>query len=281
MSPVPFISDPTAAASAALARLWIELGQQIREARRARRLTTRDLAFRSGVSRTSVYTLERGEAVSLEAAVRVATALGLRLAVDLHDPRRRELRAGPHRDVVHSAMGEFEASRFRAVRLPTRLDEPYQHYQFAGRADLVSWDVSARSILHIENRTRFPDLQESAGSFNAKRAYLAAALAERLGVRGWASETHVMVGLWSAEVLHVLRLRTESFRSLCPDSAGAFESWWTGRPTPSGRTSTFVLLDPLVSGRQRTYVDLETALTVRPRYRGYGEAATALAAAGR
>jgi hypothetical protein len=39
----------------------------------------------------------------------------------------------------------------------------------------------------IENRTRFPDFGETAGAFNAKRAYLGAALAERVGISRWAS----------------------------------------------------------------------------------------------
>ena len=54
-------------------------------------------------------------------------------------------------------MGEYEASHLRALGFKVGIDEPYQHYQFAGRADLVAWDVDARAFLHIENGTRFPD----------------------------------------------------------------------------------------------------------------------------
>src|SRR5688572_10459638 len=72
---------------------------------------------------------------------------------------------------VHSAMTEFEAAHFRPFGVHLGTDEPYQHYQFAGRGDLVAWDDPGGSFLHIENRTRFPDIQEIAGSFNAKRAY--------------------------------------------------------------------------------------------------------------
>jgi hypothetical protein len=178
-------------------------------------------------------------------------------------------------------MGELELRHLRPFGRPLALDEPYQHYQFAGRADLVSWDLAARALLHIENRTRFPDLQAAAGAYNAKRAYLGRALAGRLGISGWRSETHAMVALWSAEVLHALRLRPESFRALCPDPPEAFERWWRGAPASAGETSTLIVLDPLVAGRQRSFVGLEEALHVRPRHRGYASVAARLAADGR
>jgi hypothetical protein len=219
--------------------------------------------------------MEAGRAVSAEAAVRLVTALGLRLEMDLIDPRRRD-RPQRTTDWVHSAMGEVEARHLRELGRPVGVDEPYQHYQFAGRADVVSWDTDARALLHIENRTRFPDFGEMAGAFNAKRAYLGAALADRVGISRWTSETHVIAALWSSEVLHAIRLRPESFRALCPDGSATFAAWWIGQPLPRGMTSTLVVFDPLASSRQRKFVGLDEALTVRPRHRGYADAASKL-----
>jgi hypothetical protein len=173
-------------------------------------------------------------------------------------------------------MGEFEARQFRHFGFGTGLDEPYQHFQFAGRADLVAWDIEQRSFFHSENRTRFPDFQDMAGSYNAKRAYLAEAIGARLGVHRWASETHVIAALWSSEALQAIRLRTESFRSLCPDSSEAFASWWRGEPPATGRTSSLIVLDPAATGVQPVYVGLDEALSLLVRHRGYAEAAAAL-----
>jgi len=173
-------------------------------------------------------------------------------------------------------MGEFEARHLRLLGLPTGLDEPYQHYQFAGRADLVAWDVDVRALLHIENRTRFPDLQDMAGSFNAKRAYLAEDLGKRLGVTRWASQTHVIVAVWTSEVLHALRMRRDSFRTLCPDTTDAFAGWWKARPPGTGIHSVLVVLDPLSRGRQRQWIGLDDALVARSRYAGYAEIAASL-----
>ena len=157
------------------------------------------------------------------------------------------------------------------------IDEPYQHYQFAGRADVVAWDVAAaRAMLHIENRTRFPNIQEAAGSWNAKRSYLADEMRAKAGVSAWRSVTHVMACLWSAEVLHVLRLRTSTFRALCPDPGDAFAAWWSGTLPSPGTHSVLVVLDPLAVGRQRPFVDLDQALTASPRHRGYADVASKL-----
>lgn len=91
-----------------------------------------------------------------------------------------------------------------------------------------------------------------------------------------------MVGLWSAEVLHTLRIRTASFQSVCPDPPEAFAAWWAGQPPEHGRASTLVILDPdprvqaAGRSRRRRFVGLADALRVDPRYRGYADAANAL-----
>lgn len=277
MSP-RYTRPATDAASAALRRLHTRIGCQIHDERRRRRWGLRELAERSRLSLTAVHDVEAGEPASLDAYVRVATALGLRLEFEVTDPRRRTDRPPRTADLVHSAMGELEVRHLRSFGRPVALDEPYQHYQFAGRADLVSWDLPARALLHLENRTRFPDFQETAGAYNAKRAYLGEALAVRLRIPGWRSETHVIVTLWSAEVLHALRLRAASFRALCPDPPDSFAAWWAGElPTTAGRTSALIVLDPLAVGRQRPFIGLDDALVAHPRHRGYAEVASLLA----
>ena len=129
----------------------------------------------------------------------------------------------------------------------------------------------------FENRTRFPDLQQAAGSYNAKRQYLAPTLARQLGVARFVSETHVMAGLWSAEVIHSVRLRHATFRALCPDPPDRLEAWLRGEPPHLGRSSTFVLLDPVARGRTARTTGLDRVLSgVRPRVRDYREAASRL-----
>ena len=207
-------------------------------------------------------------------------ALGLSLDVSLEKGRHGQARA--RSDLVHAAMGEIEAGWLRALGYDIAIDHPYQHYQFAGRADVLAWTLEPSALLHIENRTRFPDLQEAAGAYNAKRQYLATVVAGQLGVRAFASQTHVMVGLWSAEVIHSVRIRSATFRALGPHSRERFDAWLKGEPPTAGTTSSVVLLDPFASGRRATIIGLEHVLAgTRPRVRGYREAAERLRAEGR
>jgi hypothetical protein len=239
------------------------------------------VAARAGVAVGLVQRIETGEVAALESYARVATALGLRPTLELGHQSDRAPRPQRHdaaQDFVHAAMGELEARALAGPGRTIAIDEPYQHYQFAGRADVLAWDYE--DLLHVENRTRFPNLQEAAGAYNAKRQYLPRALAERLdlGPRGWRSVTHVMACAWSAEVLHVLRLRRASFDALCPDPPDAFEAWLRGATPRAGVTSTLVLLDPLVPFRshRRTIVPMVEPPLLRPRHRGYADIADAL-----
>ena len=266
----------------------LEAGHQIREERLRRGWTLRTVADRAGVAIGVVHDAEAGSVLTLESYARLAAALGLRPSLDLADPRARTgTRApGDSADLVHAAMGELEA---RALKRPGRtlaIDEPYQHYQFAGRADVLAWD--RENLLHIENRTRFPNLQEAAGSYNAKRQYLAGSIAARaaVGPRGWRSVTHVMACLWSSEVLHAIRLRRASFDALCPDPPDALLVWLRGEAPAAGVTSTLVVLDPLVpfESRRRTLTAVgpsDEPPRPDPRHRGYADAAEALRQAGR
>lgn len=228
-----------------------------------------------------VHAVEAGSTAGLESYARIAVALGLRPSLAFQDERARTAGPNPRRggeDFVHAAMGELEAAALSRPGRSIGIDEPYQHFQFAGRADVLACE--GRDLLHIENRTQFPNVQEAAGSYNAKRQYLARALAERLeiGPDGWRSVTHVMACLWSAEVLHVLRMHRATFRAICPDDADRLESWLTGeRPSP-GTASTLVLLDPSVpfGSPQRTIAKGEEIERARPRHRTFADAAEAL-----
>lgn len=254
-------------------RLFASLAADARATRRRRKLTLDQVAQAAGLSRASVVALEGGGRVSVAAAVAIATAIGLELEMALIDPRRRHGRSMAE-DPVHAALGEIEAARLASQGRPVAIDEPYQHYQFAGRADLMSWALDAKALLHVENRTRFPNIGEVAGAWNAKRRWLGPETARRIGITRFDSETHVMVALWSAEVLHELRRRPATFRALAPDPPDAWAAWWDGTAPRPGRTSTLVLLDPFATGRKRPWIGLDEALDgARPRVRGYAEAA--------
>ncbi|HEX7491746.1 MAG TPA: helix-turn-helix transcriptional regulator [Candidatus Limnocylindrales bacterium] len=257
----------------------IGLGLQVAAERRRRHLTLRDLAEMAGLGRATVHDIESGREGSLGAYVRLAAALGLKTDFNLVDARRRESASASAKDPVHASMGEAEVARFRPLGFRVGLDEPYQHYQFAGRADFVAWSPEPPVLLHIENKTALPDIQEAIGAFNAKRNYLGAELAARSGVERWRSEAHVLAVLWSAEAMTALRSHRASFEAVCPDGPDGFERWWSGAPPASGMRKILILFDPVegVRADRRRWVGLGELATVRPRFRGYAEAVAMVA----
>jgi transcriptional regulator with XRE-family HTH domain len=267
------------------AQLAGHLGVVARDERLRRGWPLREVARRARLSVGFIHAVEHGRPAGLATYAAIAGALGLEPAFDLVDRRRRSnvLR---HEDPVHAAMGESIAGRLRSFGLELALDDPFRHYQFAGRADLLAWSTQRRALLHIENRTRFPNIQEAFGSYNVKRRYLPAIAAERLGIRGgWDIVTNVVAALWSSEVLRDLRLHPTSFRAVCPDPIDAFGAWWSGRlPDADSVTSSLVLFDPILRGRsdRRCYLGLDQIDIARGRYRGYADALEAIrGAAGR
>lgn len=259
-------------------QLAAHVGVVVRDSRLARRWTLRELADRADISVAFLHAIEHGNQASLVTYAALAAALDLQPILDFADPRKRG-RTGPSVDPVHAAMGTSLAHRLAASGGSVAIDEPYQHYQFAGRADLVAWDPDRSALLHVENRTRFPNIGETFGSYNAKRRYLPAAMAERLQLRGgFSSVTNVIVALWSSEVLREVRRHEASFRAVCPDLPDGFLGWLIGSVPPPGVTSTFVLFDPVDGGRvdKRRFVGLDELKSIRPRFAGYAQAAEAL-----
>jgi transcriptional regulator with XRE-family HTH domain len=249
-------------------RLAILLGAQLREERLRQRLSLRHVGARAGLSAAMVQSMERGRPGSLLSYESVAEGLGVDIEANVVDRRRRQRPTG--QDGLHGAIGEVQARHLRPHAFEVFIDEPYQHDQFAGRADLIAVDRARGAFLHAENRTRFPNVQEAVGAFNAKRSYLAVIIARRLGIPPFTSITHVMVVAWTGEAMHELRRHRATFASVCPDSPDLFGAWWDGTP-PTRSGTALVLFDPTASSRQRPFVGLDALDRVRPRYRGYAE----------
>ena len=238
-------------------------------------MSIRELADRADLGASTVHAVESGRSSSLRTYACLAVALGLRPEFGLGS--RRPPVSPRDEDPVHAAMGEFEARHFQSLGLRTLLDEPFQHYQFAGRGDFGALSIEPPLLLHVENKTRIVNVQEAIGSFNAKRVYLAQELAGRFGVHRWQSEVHVLALLWSTETIHAVRLNRATMASVCPDDTNAFARWWAGIPAGNGRRSSLIFLDPHADP-DRAWVGLERLDGLRPRYRGYADAAARLAA---
>jgi transcriptional regulator with XRE-family HTH domain len=123
MSPRKFTVQASGSLQSTVRRLWVAAGIEIREARLRRHWSLKRLACAAGVSAAVAYRAEAGEPTSVEAVSRLIHALGLRLEFALTIRGGETARHGP-RDLVHSAMGEFEARHLRELGRPVGVDEP-------------------------------------------------------------------------------------------------------------------------------------------------------------
>ncbi len=259
-----------------LDRLCGRLGSAIRAARNERGATIQAVADAAGLSRSAVAWLESGRPGALSTYLRIADVLGLRLTWNL-DALGAAMET---EDAVHAVMAEVQARRFGVDQRQVLIDEPYQRFRFGGRADLVVVDRSRRALEHSENKTRIVNVGELSGSYNAKCLWLAGHVAERCGVRRFTSESHVLVLLWSEEVLAVARSLPSTLVALGPQGTRPFEAWWSGSPL-AGAHRGLVVFDPIDRGTsQPQWASLEQALGARARYQGYADAYQELRSAG-
>ena len=143
-----------------------------------------DLAARAGVSQSTVSRMERGHlaTLTLEAIRLVAAALDLRVDVlgrwrggDLD----RLLGAG------HSALHEAVARHLdRRAGWRFASEVSFSNYGDRGIIDLLAWHEPTRSLLVIELKTEFVDMNELIGTLDRKRRN-ATQIARK---RGWLVE---------------------------------------------------------------------------------------------
>lgn len=167
------------------------LGAVVRYLRIRRHWRQGDLAAAAGVSQSTISRIERGHLgeVTLDAIRSVAAALDLRVDVvgrwrggDLD----RLLGAG------HSALHESVARSFGGLAGWEFASEvSFSNYGDRGVIDLLAWHEPTRSLLVIELKTEFIDMNELIGTLDRKRRNAAQIARER----GWL-ERASSVSVW-------------------------------------------------------------------------------------
>ncbi|CAN5503865.1 hypothetical protein BH20CHL6_BH20CHL6_14020 [soil metagenome] len=158
----------------------VRFGLQIRALRRRRGWTQLQLATAAGTSQTTIWRLEGGrvENVPCGVTLRVATALGARLVLEL-----RWHGEGLHRllDEGHADLVEQVVRLLRRYGWETAVEVSFQHGRESGSIDVLGWNTERQALLAVEVKSVVPDEQQTHASLDPK-----ARLAPLIGrERGW------------------------------------------------------------------------------------------------
>lgn len=157
------------------------IGRGLRALRHRRGWRQRDVAKRSGVSRSVVSELERGhlERHQLAALTRVGASVGATVRVDL-------LVAGGdlHRllDADHAALQAFWVSLLERAGWTVAAEVTFNHYGERGSIDLLGFHAATGTLLVIEIKTLVVDIQDLLAGIDRKVRIARTIAAER----GWA-----------------------------------------------------------------------------------------------
>ena len=170
VGPMPTRETPIQRAARRSMSLLRRVGEELRVARVASGMSTRQVAAHSGTSHTQVLRIERGLAphVDMEVLARLAAVLGSDLSMGIHPV------GAPVRDKAHLALlGRFAARLGPAVDWRTEVPMPIQ-------GDLRSADGVASTEgfgAIVEAETRLDDVQATERRLRSKQRDLGVARA--------------------------------------------------------------------------------------------------------
>lgn len=152
----------------------------IRALRRAREWRQADLGAQATLSRDVVSRVENGELAGLTigSLELLAGALEATLVVEL---RWQGADLDRLVDRAHAQLLEAVVARLRIGGWVTHVEVSFNHYGDRGRCDVLAWHAPTRTLLIVEAKTRFGNLQETMGAVDVKRR-LGRLLAKQVGV---------------------------------------------------------------------------------------------------
>lgn len=160
--------------------MWTNLPRAVRALRKHRGWTQSELARRVGRSRDVVRRVENDLLAGLPVGTvdRLVTALGGTLAIEV---RWRGAELDRLVDRKHARLATAAANRLQRLGWIVYAEVSFNHFGERGRCDLVAWDARTRTLLVVEVKSAFGNLQDILGRLDVK-VRLGAEIAAGLGL---------------------------------------------------------------------------------------------------
>jgi transcriptional regulator with XRE-family HTH domain len=207
------------------------VGRVVREVRIRRGWRQRDLATAASVSQSLISRIELGRLkhVSLERLRMVGAALDIAISIDAW------WRAGELDRLVdrgHASLIEYVIGQLHELGWQTRVEVTFNHFGERGSADIVAWHATTRTLLLIEVKTQFGDVQATVSTFERKVRILPEVLAREEGWDATAVGRLLVIADTHAN-RSVVREHRRIFDSIWPERTAATRRWVRG---PSSRS---------------------------------------------
>lgn len=201
----------------------LRVGRVLRAVRLRSGLTQQAVANKAGVSQSVYSRAERGELAGLRVSSldRIATALGANLSIEV---RYRGGLGDRLVDAAHAALVNHIVGVLRATGWLVELEFGFNVFGERGSVDILAWHAASRSLLIVEVKSRFTDLQAMLLSLARKLRLVPDVVRQE---RGWdpLAVGRVVVAYGTTANRSILASHPAMFEASLPSRSLAIRRW--------------------------------------------------------
>jgi transcriptional regulator with XRE-family HTH domain len=199
------------------------VGRVLRAVRLHRDLSQDTVAHKAGTSQSVYSRAERGElsGMTIGSLERIAAALGGSLHIEV---RYRGGLGDRLVDAAHAALVDYVVGVLRGFGWQVELEFGFNVFGDRGSVDILAWHAATRTLLILEIKSRFTDLQAMLLSL-ARKIRLVPEVARQ--ERGWdtLATARVVVALGTSENRSILAKHSAIFDAALPSRSVEIRRW--------------------------------------------------------